>query len=1022
MKNIKFKKRNIFLIGILAIAGIFTFGGIVANELINNDDSFREVEAATTSANNIYLYMEDQNTKYTAYSRDPKVHIWNISISDDCALSASDAVTNAGGTTSDSGATADFSMTWIDGDDNSYKHWYVEFPWYITGFDYCYYNIKPTYTANKTGITAPYSSIDYIWGSFDWNNPPDKMNCSYTGSSTHTKSTTTYTLSFNSNGGSSVSSQTLKEYQKTVKPSNPTKTGYTFSKWTETNSASADEYSFGSYISANKTLYAQWTAKQYTVTLSAPDATNSPTPSVSATYNSAMPSIAKLPTRPGYNFTGYFTASSGGTQYYGSDGSSLRNYTTAGTMTLHAQWEAVPTYTLTGTVDSGSTGYGTVSSAISGINSGTAYTISSNTITVGGSTLTATPTADTAQYDYEFSKWTDTSGTTLSNGTITGDLTVKAWFTRTVKKYAVTFTTGSGVTSIYLSTNSDGSGTQYSSGKTFDYGTTVYVFGTLRQGWAKQDSWTLKNEGTRLYLLNTVTTNSAQALGTISAKTVTYTITYNTNGGSAISSTTYTISGSNQNKSLTAATGKDGFTFSTYTITTNTSGATSSISSKTTLAIPANAYGNIVVRADWSANEYTITFYQNDGSEYYTTDTKTGGAAYTIPTPAAQGMGASGGRHFLRWNTASDGSGTNYVPGASYTTNDDLDLYMIQDWCTYEFSIDGGSHWYGMTRKEEGVTSGYATEYYNTSAIFLTTGDEITFRRSYGGGTPYDIGGTLGFENNYDENGVIVSGSCTFYLKITSDGNNVCYVPGSKTDFCIVIVRDETNLFFTTSPYDGQYVSGFIDIQIGDVVKGYHNGTSTIYSVSLNEYSQGHWSSTGPTATVSGVYKFYLQNTGSSQYNRVYIAMDAQASAVFFAQTFNSSIGGICHMDGSTNKASLTSAWGLNDEVGLCKSYSLLTDEAKEYIDDESENEDIQAFFAKYDYVLGKYGTSVVGNFLGRSVSPKSAYRDFSLSGLFGEGESGLSTVIIIVSSSVALLSVTALSILVIKKRKNKEE
>ena len=49
------------------------------------------------------------------------------------------------------------------------------------------------------------------------------------------------------------------------------------------------------------------------------------------------------------------------------------------------------------------------------------------------------------------------------------------------------------------------------------------------------------------------------------------------------------------------------------------------------------------------------------------------------------------------------------------------------------------------------------------------------------------------------------------------------------------------------------------------------------------------------------------------------------------------------------------------------------------------------------------------------------AVRNFTPFNLFGE-EDNLSTVIIIVASSVALLSVTALSILVIKKRKNKEE
>lgn len=46
----------------------------------------------------------------------------------------------------------------------------------------------------------------------------------------------------------------------------------------------------------------------------------------------------------------------------------------------------------------------------------------------------------------------------------------------------------------------------------------------------------------------------------------------------------------------------------------------------------------------------------------------------------------------------------------------------------------------------------------------------------------------------------------------------------------------------------------------------------------------------------------------------------------------------------------------------------------------------------------------------------------FSLNTLFGNNENNLSTIIIIISSSVALLSVTALSILVIRKRKSKED
>ena len=55
------------------------------------------------------------------------------------------------------------------------------------------------------------------------------------------------------------------------------------------------------------------------------------------------------------------------------------------------------------------------------------------------------------------------------------------------------------------------------------------------------------------------------------------------------------------------------------------------------------------------------------------------------------------------------------------------------------------------------------------------------------------------------------------------------------------------------------------------------------------------------------------------------------------------------------------------------------------------------------------------------SSGSKSAIRNFALGSLFDD-DNNVSTIIIIAASSVALLSVTALSILVIKKRKNKEE
>ena len=78
-------------------------------------------------------------------------------------------------------------------------------------------------------------------------------------------------------------------------------------------------------------------------------------------------------------------------------------------------------------------GYGTVSkTSVAEVPYGTSITNSGTTLTVGSTTITATPKAADAQYTYAFSSWTN--GTT----TVTGDTTVTAVFTRTVNKYTVT--------------------------------------------------------------------------------------------------------------------------------------------------------------------------------------------------------------------------------------------------------------------------------------------------------------------------------------------------------------------------------------------------------------------------------------------------------------------------------------------------------------------------------------------------------------------------------------------------------
>ncbi len=69
--------------------------------------------------------------------------------------------------------------------------------------------------------------------------------------------TATYTVKFNSNGGSPVADQKVKKGDKAKKPTDPTKEGYSFVNWFE-DTALATVFDFNQAIVSDLTLYAKW--------------------------------------------------------------------------------------------------------------------------------------------------------------------------------------------------------------------------------------------------------------------------------------------------------------------------------------------------------------------------------------------------------------------------------------------------------------------------------------------------------------------------------------------------------------------------------------------------------------------------------------------------------------------------------------------------------------------------------------------------------------------------------------------
>lgn len=81
-----------------------------------------------------------------------------------------------------------------------------------------------------------------------------------------------YTVTFETNGGSPVESQSVQEYNTPVRPPDPTRTGYRFDDWYG-DAACTMLYDFSAVITSNVTVYAKWIPEERTVTYLALDGT-----------------------------------------------------------------------------------------------------------------------------------------------------------------------------------------------------------------------------------------------------------------------------------------------------------------------------------------------------------------------------------------------------------------------------------------------------------------------------------------------------------------------------------------------------------------------------------------------------------------------------------------------------------------------------------------------------------------------------------------------------------------------------
>lgn len=79
--------------------------------------------------------------------------------------------------------------------------------------------------------------------------------------------------------------------------------------------------------------------------------------------------------------------------------------------------------------------------------------------------------------------------------------------------------------------------------------------------------------------------------------------------------------------------------------------------------------------------EYTITYYANNDTTSKVEQSHTSGVA----TPISGNGFTKTGHHFVIWNTAANGSGTNYSPGTNYNSDGNLTLYA--QWAANQYTV-----------------------------------------------------------------------------------------------------------------------------------------------------------------------------------------------------------------------------------------------------------------------------------------------------------------------------------------------
>ena len=227
------------------------------------------------------------------------------------------------------------------------------------------------------------------------NNPVSVTNNTFTMPSGNVTITATfkalpsYTVTFDTDGGSSVSSQAVRSGKTASKPTNPTRGGYTFIGW-YTDNAHTTAYNFSSVVTANITLYAKWILATIPTYTAAVGVVTHGTVTVNPETAEAGDTVTvSVEADDGYELDTLTVTDSSSNEVTVTDDTFVMP---SGNVTITATFKELPSYTISFDTNGGST-------------------ISSQTVKSG---KTVTKPTDPTKSNYTFGGWYTDSGCTTA--------------------------------------------------------------------------------------------------------------------------------------------------------------------------------------------------------------------------------------------------------------------------------------------------------------------------------------------------------------------------------------------------------------------------------------------------------------------------------------------------------------------------------------------------------------------------------------------------------------------------------